>query len=144
LLNAGAANAGPPPNPINQPPVHVNQCAIDPSLCPPQPPPPPPPPPQPPNPSGNGGNNGSGNGANNGSVNGLSSTGGGASTASQTGTGQAASVPAGGVPLMHKDVKHASDSSSSDGLFLVGGSVLAASLAGLAGLVVWRRRRAVA
>jgi LPXTG-motif cell wall-anchored protein len=142
LLGAGAAHAIPnpihpinpciidpsscKPNPITLPPVHLDPCLIDPSICAPQPPQPPQPPTAQPTPSNGGSGTGASGGQGNGSV-------------TQTGTG----LP-GPVALVHNGVPHTGDGSSSDGLVLAGGAAAVVAAAGLAGLFVWRRRRALA
>jgi hypothetical protein len=129
-LGIGVAQAKPvnpcviSPNACQSPPiVHVDPCVIDPSLC-----PPPPTNPQPPSQSGNGSHGSSGTG------NGSSSTGG-----SSTGAAGGASVLSGAPATVHQ-ASHSSGGSSSDALVWGAGGTLLASLAGLGGLAVWRRR----
>jgi len=101
--------------------VHVDPCVIDPSLCPPQPQPQPQPPKQ-------------GNGSPGNSGQGSSSTGG---SASDPGSGSATLT---GTPAAVHRVAHSSGGSDNSTLVLGASGALAASLAGLAGLAVWRRR----
>jgi hypothetical protein len=132
-LGIGVAQAT-PVHPINPclispnacqapPPVKVDPCVIDPSLC-----PPPPTNPQPPSQSGNG-SHGSG-----GTSNGSSSTGG--SSSAPVGGSSALT----GAPATVHQASHPSGGSSSDALVWGAGGTLLASLAGLGGLAVWRRR----
>ena len=134
LLTAGAAQAK-PINPINPGNIGVSQCVLHPSLCTIQ---------QPPSNGSGNGNQGSGNGnqgsgnANQGSGNQTGSSNQGSSTANQTPVNPP--VVANGTPVVHPTVHQGSTSSSAEGLLVGGGALAGVSLAGLAGLVLWRRR----
>jgi hypothetical protein len=126
-IGMGAAQAK-PVNPCvispqacnNSPPVKVDPCVIDPSLC---PPPPTQPQPKPPSQPGNGSRGGTGNGS-----------------ASAGGPGSGTPTVADAPPAVHR-ASHTTGGGSGNGLLVLGASgALAASLAGLAGLAVWRRR----
>ena len=104
--------------PSNPPPVHVDPCAINPSLC-----PPPTTQPQPPKQQGNGS---------------QGSTGHGRGSTGDPGSGSSTLT---GAPTVVHRASHASGGGSGNSTLVLGASgALAASLAGLAGLAVWRRR----
>jgi MYXO-CTERM domain-containing protein len=103
--------------------VHVDPCVINPSLC---PPPQPQPQPQPPKQQGNGSQGGTGHG---------SGSTGGSSTDASSGSSTLAGTPT----AVHR-VSHQSSGSDNSALVLGASGALAASLAGLAGIAVWRRR----
>src|SRR5262249_9022452 len=104
----------------NPPPVQIDPCIINPSLC---TPPTTQPQPQPPKQQGNGSQGSTGHGS-----------------GSSGDTGAASSSLAGTPSAVHR-VSHPRGGGSGDNALVLGASgALAASLAGLAGLAVWRRR----